>query len=198
MRINKAKKGSTMIELIVVGALMAAASVFVLSQYITNRDYKAGVKEATLANELLNEALMLHPANSMIKPFLYPLSSSQETDRNDAIVREGFDSIPSTDIKIVLNKYFKNEINAHKKAITFTPNGQFLGLSTEVTSKDTCSGLISDIRSTSWQRITINGTTVQIQGAQAQDLATLCSDNATETYTYTLQYCYETAALPCT
>ncbi|ELP5899911.1 hypothetical protein QTV49_001828 [Vibrio vulnificus] len=187
-----------MIELIVVGSLMASASVFVLSQYITNRDYKAGAKEATLANELLNEALMLHPANSMIKPFLYPLSSSQEDDRNDAIIREGFDSIPSTDLKIILNKYFKGEINAHKKAITFTPNGQFLGLNTEVTSKDTCSGLISDIRSTSWQQITINGATVQIQGAKAQELANLCSDNATETYSYSLQYCYETAALPCT
>lgn len=198
MHINTEKKGSTMIEVIIVGALTATASVFVLSQYITGNDYKAGQNEAMLANELLNETIMLHPATSMIKPLLYPLSTTQNNDRIDAIERDGFDAISSGDIIRLLNKYYKNGINSHKKPITFVSDGQFLTFNTEITSKDTCTGLVSEIRSTLWQSITINGIKLQTQESKAQDLSKLCLDNATKTYNYTLQYCYETAALPCT
>ncbi|MCM0149039.1 hypothetical protein [Photobacterium galatheae] len=195
---KKAKAGSTMVELIIVGSLVVLASIFILSQYSTNSAYKEGKRESQSVDQLLQETIMLHPVNSMIKPFLYPLSDDQKNDREHEIVKKGFDAIPSEDLKNLLNKYFKHALNIHRHPVILTTNGQFLEIESEFSSVDTCSGFISEMKSTSWQKVTINHVTVSIQDSVAKDLSNLCANHSKDTFSYTLQFCYETAALPCT
>ncbi|MCY9861257.1 hypothetical protein OTK49_01850 [Vibrio coralliirubri] len=197
LKITNAKTGATMIELMVISILVGVASFGVLSINLSRMDYKDGVYDANKADALLQDTLMQHPINSMIRPQLYTLSPEDNEARNEIILRQGFSDIPQEALDESKNRYFKHGVNSEKHPITVAASLQYYSLNMMIKSKEVCAGFASQTNGIgSWTSLSINGSKLKLSIASGGEISSLCRDDELE-YDVTLEYCLPTAILTC-
>lgn len=190
------KKGATMIEVIIIGAIVSAATVFVLSKFLSNSNYKAGQREASLSMMVLEQAFAAHPINSMLVSVNTGQSTVEKTARTNELHTLGFNVITPELLDVIKRNTFKNTSNQFKHPVHLATNKQYFKINSTISNKDACAGFTSTLKSTKWTSIAINGTRHKISSAPAAILANLCQAS-NSVYKYELEFCYATPATPC-
>lgn len=197
LKITQAKAGSTMMELILVSVIVGAASLVVLDNNLSKMDYKDGEYAANKTAAVLEDTLMQHPINSMIRPRLYTMGQGEADKRSEIILRQGFSEISQEALDEARDRYFKHGVTSEKQPITVAASEQYYTLSTMIEGKEVCAGFTSKIKSNGgWTSISINGSKLKLSIASGGEVGSLCNDDSAE-YDVILEYCQPTAILTC-